>query len=383
MSRTVRGRAFVPQVERFVDRVSRLDRALREAITRYGAPLATSGRAPGPPPGVPGQGRPQGHRRTVRRRCCLPVGPSGALVRAVSHRRGGTAGDRVPTNRQRVARRGRRRVGGLTMSACSEPGCTGIIEDGYCNTCGMAEGSAPPAATGGTAGPSSDPSTQPPRSVRTVGVGRTAAGSAGGVAEAPSVSSRLASTPIGSARTTGGSKRTRRLRGRGPARSRLGAGLTTVPVAPLIDPMLALMSPAVVAEDKRYCSNCGAAVGRGRDGEPGRTKGFCPQCRTPYDFEPKLGAGVLLGGQYEVMGCLAHGGMGWIYLARDRNVNDRWVVLKGLLNAGDPDAYRAAVGEKAVPGRGRASADRRDLQLRDRRRRQLATSSWSTSAARA
>ena len=28
-----------PQVERFVDRVSRLDRALREAITRYGAPL--------------------------------------------------------------------------------------------------------------------------------------------------------------------------------------------------------------------------------------------------------------------------------------------------------------------------------------------------------
>ena len=55
---------------------------------------------------------------------------------------------------------------------------------------------------------------------------------------------------------------------------------------------------------------------------------------------------MLLGGQYEVVGCLAHGGMGWIYLARDRNVNDRWVVLKGLLNAGDPDAYQAAVGEK-------------------------------------
>ena len=38
--------------------------------------------------------------------------------------------------------------------------------------------------------------------------------------------------------------------------------------------------------------------------------------------------------------------MGWIYLARDRNVNDRWVVLKGLLNTGDPDASRAAVAEK-------------------------------------
>ena len=55
---------------------------------------------------------------------------------------------------------------------------------------------------------------------------------------------------------------------------------------------------------------------------------------------------MLVGGQYEVAGCLAHGGMGWIYLARDRNVNGRWVVLKGLLNSGDPDAFRAAVAEK-------------------------------------
>jgi serine/threonine-protein kinase PknG len=54
----------------------------------------------------------------------------------------------------------------------------------------------------------------------------------------------------------------------------------------------------------------------------------------------------LVGGQYEVVGGLAHGGMGWIYLANDRNVNDRWVVLKGLLNTGDPDAARAGVAEK-------------------------------------
>jgi serine/threonine-protein kinase PknG len=37
----------------------------------------------------------------------------------------------------------------------------------------------------------------------------------------------------------------------------------------------------------------------------------------------------LVAGQYEVLGCLAFGGLGWIYLARDRNVSDRWVVLKG------------------------------------------------------
>ena len=47
-----------------------------------------------------------------------------------------------------------------------------------------------------------------------------------------------------------------------------------------------------------------------------------------------------------MLGCLAHGGLGWIYLARDRNVSDRWVVLKGLLNTGDADAMAAAVAER-------------------------------------
>jgi serine/threonine-protein kinase PknG len=59
-----------------------------------------------------------------------------------------------------------------------------------------------------------------------------------------------------------------------------------------------------------------------------------------------LHPGDLVAGQYEVAGCLAHGGLGWIYLARDRNVSDRWVVLKGLLNSGDPDAYAAAIAER-------------------------------------
>ena len=54
-------------------------------------------------------------------------------------------------------------------------------------------------------------------------------------------------------------------------------------------------------------------------------------------FEPKLAAGDLVAGQYEVAGCLAHGGLGWVYLARDRKVADRWVVLKGMLDSGDRD----------------------------------------------
>jgi serine/threonine-protein kinase PknG len=46
-----------------------------------------------------------------------------------------------------------------------------------------------------------------------------------------------------------------------------------------------------------------------------------------------------------VQGCIAHGGLGWIYLAIDRNVHNRWVVLKGLLNSGDADAMAAAAAE--------------------------------------
>ena len=99
-------------------------------------------------------------------------------------------------------------------------------------------------------------------------------------------------------------------------------------------------------EDKRTCSKCGTAIGRGRDGKPGRTEGFCPQCGQQFSFTPKLQPGDLVGGQYEVAGALAHGGLGWIYLARDRNVSDRWVVLKGLLNSGDPDALAAAIAEQ-------------------------------------
>jgi serine/threonine-protein kinase PknG len=52
-----------------------------------------------------------------------------------------------------------------------------------------------------------------------------------------------------------------------------------------------------------------------------------------------------VGGQYEVRGCIAHGGLGWIYLAVDRNVHNRWVVLKGLVNSSDADAMAAAAAE--------------------------------------
>jgi serine/threonine-protein kinase PknG len=213
----------------------------------------------------------------------------------------------------------------MTTIACTQPGCTGTIQDGYCDVCGSPEGSA------GTPDLSA----------------ATAAGVGGTASTVSRASNRLASTALGSARARTGSTTTRlgtsskRLRG-----ARLGAGLTTIPPVPAVDAAAAIMKDPVVPEEKRTCPSCGSPVGRTRDGQPGRTEGFCAKCRNPFSFVPKLAPGDLVGGQYEVAGCLAHGGLGWIYLARDRNVSNRWVVLKGLLNSGDADALAAAIAER-------------------------------------
>jgi serine/threonine-protein kinase PknG len=119
-----------------------------------------------------------------------------------------------------------------------------------------------------------------------------------------------------------------------------------VPPTPDRDPASAVLANPQVSESKRFCGSCGRPVGRGRDGRLALAEGYCRHCGHPFSFVPKLTAGELVAGQYEVLGCLAHGGLGWIYLAKDRNVSDRWVVLKGLLDSGDADAMAAAVAER-------------------------------------
>jgi len=125
---------------------------------------------------------------------------------------------------------------------------------------------------------------------------------------------------------------------------------------PLGDPSLAIMSPekvqsvlGAVPEDERQCAKCGKPVGRSSGDKPGRVEGFCGSCREQFNFitnAPTLRAGEIVNGQYEILGPLAHGGLGWIYLGRDKSVSDRWVVLKGMLNANDPDAAAAAAAER-------------------------------------
>nr|WP_324194594.1 hypothetical protein [Nocardia terpenica] len=66
---------------------------------------------------------------------------------------------------------------------------------------------------------------------------------------------------------------------------------------------------------------------------------MCPNRTGPETgAASRSGAGDLVAGQYEALGCLAHGRPVWICLARNRNVSDRRVVLEGLLDSGDSDA---------------------------------------------
>ena len=127
---------------------------------------------------------------------------------------------------------------------------------------------------------------------------------------------------------------------------RLGGGLVEIPRVPEIDPLSALMVNPVVAESKRFCWNCGRPVGRSNDDHPGESEGVCPNCGSAFTFLPQLNPGDMVADQYEIKGCVAHGGLGWVYLAVDHNVNERPVVLKGLVHSGDAEAQAIAMAER-------------------------------------
>src|SRR6266568_964400 len=195
-----------------------------------------------------------------------------------------------------------------TAATCTQPGCGGTIDSGYCTVCGMA---AAPAAV----------------PVAAASQGRGSFPSSPGTGSHAGTRGTRASTSRSS-------------------RGNLGAGLVEIPPVPAHDPASAVLADPQVPESRRFCSRCEHPVGRAREGRPGLPEGFCRNCGTPFSCTPELSAGDLIGGQYEVLGCLAHGGLGWIYLARDNNVSGRWVALKGLLDTGDADAMAAAVAER-------------------------------------
>jgi serine/threonine-protein kinase PknG len=201
----------------------------------------------------------------------------------------------------------------VTTAACGRDGCAGTIVDGYCDTCGLAPSRTPGGHT------VSSPAARPGETGRT-----------SGRVNVSRLTTRSAQTGSGST----------------SRRSRVGAGIIDIRPVATIDPATVVMADPSVPESRRFCTRCDSPVGRSQGDRPGRTAGFCPSCGARFDFAAKLAAGDLVAGQYDVAGALAHGGMGWIYLARDRNVSGRWCVLKGLLDTADPDAAEAAVAEQ-------------------------------------
>ncbi|BDT94873.1 serine/threonine-protein kinase PknG [Nocardia sputorum] len=131
-----------------------------------------------------------------------------------------------------------------------------------------------------------------------------------------------------------------------PSGRRLGGGLVSMPKVSPLDPRTAVMQNPEVPEHKRFCWKCQQPVGRTTAAGPGAVEGECGRCASPFNFRPLLQPGEMVADQYEVQGCLAHGGLGWIYLAVDRNVSDRWVVLKGLQNPLDFEAHVVALAER-------------------------------------
>jgi serine/threonine-protein kinase PknG len=188
---------------------------------------------------------------------------------------------------------------------CQKEGCSGHIDGGYCDTCGSK-----------------------------------------GAPHAPLASSRRSASEASTGPTNGrGATQTTGPTGAGTRRTRLGLELSRVPPQPGIENPEAVVLKDPTAEGRKCCADCGSQVGRARGTRPGLLKGFCPACGSAFDFEPKLRTGERVGRQYEVAGILTHGGLGWIYLARDTRVG-QWVVLKGLLNAGDQFARGVAQAEK-------------------------------------
>src|SRR5712691_2136048 len=229
---------------------------------------------------------------------------------------------------------------------CTRPGCAGTIDGGYCNVCGLAAQPAPIPSSGGSGRTGSGSTGSGSTGSGSTGSGSTGSGStgSGSTGSTGSGASGSGSSRTGTGRTRSGS--TRSGRSSRPSRGSLGAGLIEIPPVPYRDPAVAVLANPVVPENKRYCGTCERPVGRSRDGRPGVPEGYCSNCGSRFSFSPKLTRGELVAGQYEVLGCLAHGGLGWLYLAMDRNLSNRWVVLKGLLNTTDPAAVEAAVAER-------------------------------------
>jgi serine/threonine-protein kinase PknG len=210
----------------------------------------------------------------------------------------------------------------MSKLTCTRNGCNGSIDDGYCDTCGLAALKSQSSLDIALAATASHQAVNP---------------SSQSLKTAPN--SAAITTGTGSSPTSNRSRGTRRSTptvGKS-SRRQLGAGLVSIPELPSTEPELAVLAEAKVPENKRFCAACNQQVKR--------DKGFCTKCGQKYNFVPTLQPGDVVGEQYEVKGAIAYGGLGWIYLGFDRLLS-RYVVLKGLLNSEDAASAAVALAER-------------------------------------
>ncbi|MET8997307.1 tetratricopeptide repeat protein [Amycolatopsis sp. NPDC004169] len=113
------------------------------------------------------------------------------------------------------------------------------------------------------------------------------------------------------------------------------ADFQSLPAIEVPDPEKLVLADPDYPEQHRFCGHCGEPVGRAYAGEPAFAEGFCEHCGERFSFLPKLHRGERIGDRYDVLGCFARGGLGWVYLAADTALGGQHVALKGVINSGN------------------------------------------------
>ncbi|MGX1885283.1 tetratricopeptide repeat protein [Streptomyces sp. NPDC055287] len=195
------------------------------------------------------------------------------------------------------------------MSACPHSGCTGqVTETGFCDLTGLpVDGEAEGNAEGDPAGQAGG---------RTVGNAQQDAASKAAPGNSSTVSQFVLS----------------------PA----GDRLMDLPLVEVPDP--ALLVEPVEDQPTSHAMRCGNPDCTELIGVV-TAEGRC-SCGTPYALQPQLSLDDVLADQYQVVGPIAHGGLGWVYLAEDAQLYNRPVALKGLRNPHSSLAREVALRER-------------------------------------
>ena len=123
-------------------------------------------------------------------------------------------------------------------------------------------------------------------------------------------------------------------------------------------------------EEDEVCSNCGHVLSGGTSVLPHEIPSYeqivervCPGCFTPYQVGDEmcghcglvfpspsliLSSGTILHARYEIERLIHTGGMGYVYLARDRNLFDRSCVVKQVRELVQSEDHRKKLEEEAL-----------------------------------